>query len=86
MYPGPASLLGEPAHGVGGLSASGTPSPPPSPGPYGPCRALAATGGSWRTTTVAGSVALKAGVQALRVSIAGAANALDLDSIVVSGG
>jgi len=45
-----------------------------------------ATGGSWRTTTVAGSVALKAGVQALRVSIAGAANALDLDSIVVSGG
>jgi hypothetical protein len=48
--------------------------------------ALAATGGSWRTTTVAGSVALRAGVQALQVSIAGVANAFDLDSIVVSGG
>ena len=48
--------------------------------------ALAATGGSWRTITVATSVALRAGVQALQVSIAGAANAFELDSIVVSGG
>ncbi|HXU03705.1 MAG TPA: carbohydrate-binding protein, partial [Polyangia bacterium] len=47
--------------------------------------ALAATSGSWRTITVAGGVPLKAGVQALRVSIAGAANAFDLDSITVSG-
>jgi hypothetical protein len=46
--------------------------------------ALAATGGSWRTFTVAASVALKAGVQALRVAIAGAANAFDLDSIIVT--
>ena len=48
--------------------------------------ALAATGGTWSTTTVVSGVTLKAGVQALRVSIAGAANAFDLDSIVVSGG
>jgi hypothetical protein len=48
--------------------------------------ALAATGGSWRSATVAGSVALKAGVQALRVSIAGTANAFELDAITVSGG
>ena len=47
---------------------------------------LAATAGAWRTATVASSVALKAGVQALRVTIAGAANQFDLDSIVVSGG
>jgi hypothetical protein len=48
--------------------------------------ALAATGGGWRTATVAGGVALRAGVQALRVSIAGAADGFALDSITVSGG
>jgi hypothetical protein len=48
--------------------------------------ALASTAGAWRTTTVASSVALRAGVQALRVTIAGAANQFDLDSIVISGG
>jgi hypothetical protein len=48
--------------------------------------ALAATGGGWRTTTLASSVALRAGVQALRVTIAGSANSFDLDSIIVSGG
>jgi hypothetical protein len=48
--------------------------------------ALAATGGSWRSATVAASAALKAGVQALRVSIAGTANAFELDTITVSGG
>ena len=48
--------------------------------------ALAATGGSWRTFTVASSVALTAGVQALRVTIAGSANQFELDSIAVSRG
>ena len=48
--------------------------------------ALDATGGGWRTATIATGVSLRAGVQALRLSIAGAANAFQLDSIVVSGG
>ena len=48
--------------------------------------ALAATGGSWRTATLAAGAALRAGVQALRLSIAGEAGAFELDSITVSGG
>jgi hypothetical protein len=46
--------------------------------------ALAATGGSWHIVTIANGISLAAGVQALRLSIAGAANAFELDSIVVS--
>lgn len=45
---------------------------------------LPATGGGWRVATVASSAALRAGVQALRVSIAGAANAFDLDAIAIA--
>jgi hypothetical protein len=48
--------------------------------------ALAATGGAWRAATVATGVSLRAGVQALQLSIAGTANAFELDAIVVSGG
>jgi hypothetical protein len=47
--------------------------------------ALATTGGAWRTATVAAGASLRAGVQALRLSIAGAPNAFELDAIVVSG-
>jgi hypothetical protein len=46
---------------------------------------LEPTGGAWRTAAVATGAALEAGVQALRVTIAGSAGAFDLDAIVVSG-
>jgi len=45
--------------------------------------ALPSTGGGWSSATVSSGVALRAGVQALQVSIAGTAGAFELDSIEV---
>ncbi len=46
--------------------------------------ALPATAGVWTTRAVATGIMLTAGVQAMRVSVAGTAGAFDLDSVIVT--
>jgi hypothetical protein len=46
--------------------------------------ALPATGGAWRTLAVAASVALRAGVQAMRVTFTGTAGGVEIETITIA--